>query len=147
MTKKNFGFNMNEQIIKQVQQIYDWVDEQVAGLDQSCRACGKCCDFESFGHRLYVTTPELIHFAHHLGPEIKEMPTGVCPYRIDGKCSVYPYRFTGCRIFACNGDEDKQNLLCEQAISKLKALCEEHNLEYRYVYLKVGLELLSKGQL
>ena len=138
---------MKDVIIQQVQQIYDWVDQQVAQLDQSCNACGKCCDFESFGHRLYVTTPELLHFAHHLGPAIKDMPSGVCPYRVEGQCSVYPRRFTGCRIFSCQGDDDKQNQLCEQAISKLKALCDEHNLEYRYVYLKAGLEMLRSGEL
>ena len=30
--------------------------------NMQCRACGKCCDFKNFGHRLYVTTPELIYF-------------------------------------------------------------------------------------
>ena len=111
-------------------------------MDSSCRACGNCCDFESFGHKLYVTTPELIHFQHHLGSDIKEMSTGVCPYRIDGKCTVYPYRFSGCRIFSCKGDAEKENALYEQAISKFKSLCERINIPYHYVYLQVGLDML-----
>ena len=135
------------QIVEAVSEVYRWVDGEVAKLEHSCRACGECCDFEAFGHRLYVTGPELMHFKHFVGPEIKEMTAGVCPYRIDGKCSVYPWRFSGCRIFSCKGDSEQENLLSEQAIHKFKVLCEENQLPYCYVYLKAGLELLSNGEL
>ena len=133
------------QLISDVQAVYQWLEEQLAGLDQSCRACGDCCDFESFGHLLYVTTPELLYFQHSMGPQIRQMKAGVCPYRIDGKCSVYPYRFSGCRIFSCKGDEEKENAVCELAVSKFKALCNEYGVVYQYVYLKDGLELLNKN--
>ena len=72
---------------------------------------------------------------------------GVCPYRVDGKCSVYPWRFSGCRIFACEGDSEQENLLSEQAVHKFKALCITHQIPYRYVYLKAGLELLFQEKL
>ena len=143
MVKTN-EMKQDSQIIKEVDAIYRWVDQQVGLLDSSCRACGDCCDFESFGHRLYVTTPELIHFQHAVGPEIKEMKSGVCPYRIDGKCTVYPYRFSGCRIFSCRGNTEKQNALCEQTVSKFKSLCDAYSISYRYVYLKAGLEILKE---
>jgi len=132
----------NSQIIEEVGDIYRWVDEQVKQMGSSCKACGDCCDFEAFGHRLYVTTPELLYFQHFVGPEIKEMAGGVCPYRIDGKCSVYPHRFSGCRIFSCGGDSEQESQLSEETISKFKALCLEHEIGYRYVYLKEGLKLL-----
>ena len=137
--------NDSSQIIQEVDAIYRWVDEQIELLAQSCNACGECCDFEAFGHRLYVTTPELMYFQHAVGPEIKVMSAGVCPYRIDGKCTVYPYRFSGCRIFSCKGDTGKQNALCEQAIGKFKTLCDQHPIPYRYVYLKAGLEMLGES--
>ena len=135
------------QIIQKVQQVYEWVDEQVAQMDSSCKACGNCCDFEAFGHRLYVTGPELLHFQNFVGPEIKEMAGGACPYRIDGKCSVYPHRFSGCRIFACGGDSEQENQLSEQTIRKFKAICTEYEIPYRYVYLKEGLELLKGNRI
>lgn len=135
------------QIIKEVSEIYQWLDAELAKLDRSCRACGDCCDFEAFGHRLYVTTPELMYFAEHVGPSIKEMSSGVCPYRVDGKCSVYPYRFSGCRIFTCGADSDQEHELCEQAIAKFKTMCTKHNIPYRYLYLKPGLELLRTGSI
>ena len=133
------------QIIQEIGTIYRWLDEQLNGLSQSCNACGDCCDFESFGHKLYVTTPELMYFQHHLGKPVKAMTTGVCPYRIDGKCTVYPYRFSGCRIFSCKGNAEKENALCEQAIRKLKALCDEYSIPYHYVYLQIGLGMMSEN--
>ena len=128
------------QIIQEVDAVYQCLDEQLAKMDSSCRACGDCCDFESFGHKLYVTTPELVYFQHFLNP--KEMKTDVCPYRIEGKCTVYPYRFSGCRIFSCKGDTEKENALCEQAIRKFKARCNEYSIPYQYVYLRAGLDIL-----
>jgi Fe-S-cluster containining protein len=56
----------NKEIIRRVEAIYKWLDEQIAAHQTEagvCDACGKCCDFESFGHRLFVTTPEMIFFA------------------------------------------------------------------------------------
>lgn len=134
----------HSQLISDVQAVYNWLQGELAALDQPCTACGECCDFDAFGHRLYVTTPELIYFQHFLGPEIKEMTAGVCPYRIDGKCSVYPYRFSGCRIFSCKGDAENENAICEQAVSKFKDLCDQYKLPYRYLYLKDGLAIVHE---
>ena len=134
--------NESAQLIQEVDAIYQWLDEQLAEMDSSCRACGDCCDFESFGHKLYVTTPELLYFQYHLGEPVRAMTADVCPYRIDGQCTVYPYRFSGCRIFSCKGDTEKENALCEQAISKFKTLCDKHRIPYNYVYLRAGLDMI-----
>jgi Fe-S-cluster containining protein len=133
-------------MIDRVDRIYRWLENELAALGQFCTACGKCCDFESFGHRLYVTTPELIYFQHFMGTEIQEMATGVCPYRIDGKCTVYSYRFAACRIFTCKGNAEKENEICEQTIHRFKKLCEEYCLPYHYVYLQTGLKMIKENQ-
>jgi hypothetical protein len=67
------------------------------------------------------------------------MTTGICPYRKDGKCSVYPWRFAGCRIFNCTGDADLQSQLSEESISQMKSLCQTYSLPYQYVDLKTAL--------
>jgi hypothetical protein len=136
--------NTPSQIIQEVDAVYKWLDERLAQMDSSCRACGDCCDFESFGHKLYITTPELIYFQNRLSQPVKTMTADVCPYCIDGKCTVYPYRFSGCRIFSCKGDTEKENALCEKAISKFKMVCNEYPIPYNYVYLKSGLEMLLR---
>lgn len=120
-----------------VAEVYDWIDSQI---NACCDACGKCCDFESYGHRLFVTSPEIIHFTEKLRPDdIKPMPTGRCPYNVNGKCSVYDYRFMGCRIFSCKGDGDLQSKLTEQALAKLKSICKEFNIDYKYTDLKTAI--------
>lgn len=139
--------NAESQIITAVGDIYRWIDEQVGHMDRMCKACGECCDFEAFGHRLYVTTPELLHFRHTVGPAIKAMPAGVCPYRVDGRCSVYAYRFAGCRIFTCGGDSEAENRFSEEAIRKFKELCEAYAIPYRYVYVKEGFEMLTDTEI
>ena len=133
------------QIIQKVDAIYQWLETELASLNPSCTACGKCCDFESFGHRLYLTTPELLYFQHHVGPDIQPMTTGVCPYRVDGQCRVYPCRFASCRIFTCKGDTDTEHRICEETIRAFKDLCDQYRLDYQYVSLQAGLAMLRQG--
>ena len=127
-----------------VAEVYDWIDSQISQNPPQCEACGKCCDFESYDHRLFVTSPELIFFASKVGPDmIKPMPAGRCPYNIDGKCTVYAYRFGGCRIFSCKGDKDFQSRLSEQAVEKFKSICDRFNLAYSYTDLRAALNSTS----
>ncbi len=123
-----------------VAEIYDWIDSQMGQTASQCDACGKCCDFESYDHHLFVTSGELMYFAAKIDPDkIKPMPAGRCPYNIDGECTVYPYRFGGCRIFSCKGDKDFQSRLSEQAVEKFKSICEMFNIPYRYTDLRAAL--------
>jgi Fe-S-cluster containining protein len=135
------------QIVQEVKAVYQWIEEQLAHIGQTCKGCGDCCDFEAFGHRLYITTPELIFFQHPMESQVKAMTNGICPYRIDGRCSVYPHRFSGCRIFSCKGDPEKENALYEKALKKFKALCDEYKIPYHYVSLRDGLVMLSSNDL
>ncbi len=128
----------NAAIAESVRQVYDWIDAEVAKNTATCDACGKCCSFQAYDHRLYVTSPEMIHFTANVG-SIKPMQNGICPYLHEGKCTVHPFRFTGCRIFLCTGDPDLQSSLSEQALQKLKNICEKFDIEYYYTDLKTAL--------
>jgi Fe-S-cluster containining protein len=153
------GDEKNKEIIARVSEIYKWIEEQQLankGIAGQCAACGKCCDFEQYDHRLYVTTPELVFFVEKLGRvNIKQMVNSRCCYQsavgsadgetspkggVEGKCGVHAYRFSGCRIFCCKGDATFQSELTESAIKKLKALCDELQIPYRYVELPVALK-------
>jgi len=137
----------NTTLAKEVERIYRWLDAEInkhPALKGRCRACGNCCDFNSFEHRLYVTTPELLYFAQMMGKEnIKQMTTNRCPYNIKSKCSVYEYRFSACRIFFCRADRNTQSELTEAALKKLKALCSELKIPYRYTSLAAALYSLK----
>ena len=64
-------------ILARVAELYAWVDQQIQGLECSpCQACGQCCDFSGYDHRLFVTTPELIHFQLQLTEPVRSMTTG-----------------------------------------------------------------------
>lgn len=137
------------QLLKRAAEIYDWLDRQInnhSGLAGRCKVCGECCDFKSsaseqgFDHRLFITSPELIYLAANLGAEnIKPMPATRCPYNVNGKCTIYKYRFAGCRIFCCNADTDFQSKLSESALKEFKSICTEFQLPYRYTDLASAL--------
>ncbi len=133
----------NSQLLKKVAEVYNRLDSQVhhhSELAGVCDACGKCCDFESFDHHLFVTPPELMYLAANLGTEnVKPMPRSRCPYNIADKCTIYEYRFAGCRIFCCKADTDFQSRLSESALRKLKSLCTEFRIPYRYTDLATAL--------
>ena len=138
----------HKRIAEQVTHLYAWIDEQIrthptqAG---TCHACGDCCHFEAYDHRLYVTSAELITFAETVGTDpILSISQGVCPYHVQQRCSVHGHRFCACRIFCCQGDSDFQAQLSEQALDRLKAICIRCDLPYRYMDLKMGLDWLGE---
>jgi len=123
---------------QRVAEIYRRLDSQIdsAGLKGGCKSCGQCCDFEKSAHRLFVSSPELMYF-----PEgwLKPMSTGRCPFNRKGKCTVYDFRFAGCRIYYCRADADFQNRLSEQALKRFKSVCRQFNIPYRYTDLASAL--------
>jgi len=130
-------------LLSKVAEIYDWLDLQIrksGGLAGKCNACGKCCNFEGFDHQLFVTPPEMIYLAANLGDgNINQMRTSRCPYNIEGKCSVYEYRFAGCRIFYCKANKDFQSKLSESVHKRFKSLCTQFDIPYRYGDLTTAL--------
>ncbi|MCK4752082.1 MAG: hypothetical protein KAS75_01455 [Planctomycetes bacterium] len=133
----------DEQYLTLVAEIYGWLDLQTrcyGDLSGGCKACGCCCDFESFGHRLFVTSPELMYLAAKIGHEnIKPMKGGRCPYNIDGKCTIYENRFAGCRVFSCKADKDFQHKLSEISLKRFKMICEDFEIPYDYSSLADAL--------
>lgn len=142
-------YQTNNQLVKKVAEIYNRLDSQIrqsAQLAGICDACGKCCDFDNFDHKLFITTPELTYLAAILGAEnIKPMTNGRCPYNVKGKCSIYEHRFSVCRIFFCKADKDTQSKLSESALKEFKSLCTEFRIPYRYMDLATALNNFPAG--
>jgi len=140
---------LTSQAAEKVGRVYSWLDAQIRDHPAAagrCDGCGKCCDFESFDHRLFVTPPELMYLAAKLeGERVKAMPTGRCPYNIVIACSIYEYRFAGCRIFCCKGDNDFQSALSESVLGKFKAMCTEFGIPYRYMDLAAALNSFAES--
>jgi Fe-S-cluster containining protein len=126
----------NNSLLTRVAEVYGWLESQIRQNSDSagvCEACGRCCDFENFDHRLFITTPELTYLLAKIGDKnIKPMTGSRCPYQERDKCTVYAYRFAGCRIFCCKGNRDFQSGLSEAALEKFKLICTEFKIPYRY---------------
>ena len=137
------GSEADKRLLERVAGVYKWLDLQVCSGGEMavvCGSCGDCCDFEAFDHRLFITPPEIMYLAANSGSgTVKPMPGGRCPYSVDGRCTVYEYRFSGCRIFCCSADEDFQSELSEAVLQKLKSICVEFQIPYRYTELAVAL--------
>lgn len=142
--------------------LYAEVDAAVAAKGPTCWTSGKCCKFDEFGHRLYVTGLEIAWFlgqveAGSADDESASAPPGIrlpqfaehagaCPYQINGLCSTHTVRPLGCRIFFCQrGTEAWQQDLYETFLTRLRELHETHGLEYRYMDWIAGLDAAGVG--
>jgi len=138
--------NNTQVIVTRVAELYAWIDQEIQNhgdVAGSCRACGQCCDFAAYDHRLFVTTPELIFFQVQLNDPVKSMTAGRCPYQAQEKCSVYEIRFLGCRIFGCERSSSFQTELMETALQRLRELCDEFDIPYGYLDLAKALNLAA----
>lgn len=134
--------NLNNEIcLSTVAELYHQLDEALAAAGGICRHSGKCCNFDSYGHRLYVTTLEMLYFLKGLQHQTQSsaLPTlanpvhGTCPYQIENLCTAHAYRPIGCRIFYCQGlPDDQQNQLTEQSLRQLRSLHQSHDAPYHY---------------
>jgi len=112
-----------------------------------CQTSGRCCRFEEFGHRLYVTTLELAKVVHDLDQIEKEQAPSIspkslpvltahnpqptthnergCRFQVDGLCSIHAIRPFGCRIFFCDATSTQwQHDQYEQHHAELRGLHE-----------------------
>lgn len=133
----------HRRLLEEVAALYEWIEaqtKQAPARAGRCRACGRCCDFPAYEHRLFVTPPELAYLAAQLGTyKLQAMTGGRCPYQQGSTCTVHAQRFAACRIFCCKGDPDFQSALSEEALRRLKALCAEFHVPYHYQDLAAAL--------
>lgn len=135
-----------------IQELYADLDAAIAKRRPVCNASGRCCRFEAFGHRLYVTGLEIAWFMNGLaspepgagtgsGVRLQQYtPTPDCPYQIGGLCSTHAIRPLGCRVFFCEqGTEAWQQDTTERFLDRLKALHAEHDIPYAYMEWRAGL--------
>ncbi len=57
-----------------LQSLYDDFDSHIAAGPARCEGSGRCCHFEAYGHRLYVTGLEVAWFRHRLAGQSPARP-------------------------------------------------------------------------
>ena len=130
-----------------VEAVYRDVAAAVAERRPLCVISGRCCRFEDYGHRLYVTTVEMAAFLHGLeesGPSGTPLNgewdgTG-CPFQVGKLCGVHAIRPFGCRIYFCDATSTAwQQEAYEAFHGRLKQLHESLGVPYFYVEWRSAL--------
>ena len=121
--------------------IYDGITEEVARRSPTCWISGRCCKFDTYGHRLYVTGLEIAWLLQRLPPESRQrladadLPAvDACPFQVKKMCSVRDLRPLGCRLFYCDPTaESWSHEVYEQFLAQLRELHNRRALPYRYM--------------
>ena len=127
-----------------VEQLYAAVQVEIDRRRPLCVISGRCCRFDEFRHRLYVTTLELAHFLHQLPPSQPRIDNpGGCPFQVQKLCTVHPFRPFGCRMFFCDSTSTEwQNHAYERFHAELKRLHETLDVPYFYLEWRQAMEIV-----
>lgn len=126
------------------------VADAIAARGPACWASGRCCRFEQFGHRLYVTGLEAaltvvrlelgggLAWAGANGPldvaQVDAAATaGGCPFQSANLCGVHTIKPVACRVFFCDRTAQTwQSELLERAHGMIRELHDRHAIGYAY---------------
>lgn len=129
------------------------LDEFIAAQNPTCWISGKCCRFDSYGHRLYVTGLEIAWLVRQIDDgqrarlDAGELPgMDGCPFQVNGLCGVHAIRPLGCRTFFCDpAAQHWQSEVYEAFLADLRYLHEAHGLPYRYLEWRGGLAAVRQA--
>jgi len=133
---------MTDSLARDILDIYATLDEEIARVGPTCRACGECCDFHKQGYTLFATSAEVALVTTHV-PRPERWPDEIlCPFQDAPQCSNRDYRPLGCRTYFCDPKLGSAGaVLYGRYHDRLKAVIERHGHEYRYAPF---MELLAE---
>lgn len=119
--------------------LYRELDAAVQARGPTCWLSGRCCNFDAFGHRLYVTGLEIAWLLRQRPLDAHAAGSG-CPFQQARLCGVHAIRPMGCRIFFCQeGTAGWQHEFYESFLARLRGLHDDHAIDYRYMEWRAGL--------
>ena len=137
-------------VVLAVQALYEELVNEVRPYAPSCEMSGRCCRFEQYGHRLYVTTAELAAFvamarrlpcARHLG---RNSDAGACRYQSKNLCTAYSLRPMGCRLFYCDErTREPLQTLFERMHGRLRELHKDMDVPYYYLEWREATRIIE----
>lgn len=137
------------EIIAAISELYQNLQNAIDKRRPLCVASGKCCQFERYGHRLYITTAEMAaSYAalrnHSHPPENPTWNHSGCPFQIGRLCGIHSIRPFGCRIFFCDPTStDWQQQEYENFHARIKQLHQTHQIPYFYMEWRQALGSLG----
>jgi Fe-S-cluster containining protein len=129
-------------VAAELEAIYDYIAAAVESRRPVCVASGRCCKFDEWGHRLYVTGIEAAYTVARLSADMPRLngntlgaarAAGGCPFQLAKLCGAHAVRPLGCRIYFCDETaQEWQQELYERLMREVRALHDRHAIEYRY---------------
>jgi Fe-S-cluster containining protein len=142
-------------VLAELEGIYAYVAAAVESRRPVCVSSGRCCRFEEWGHRLYVTGLETAYTVQRLGAGMPALDggslaaaraAGGCPFQVEKLCGVHSIRPLGCRIYYCDATaQEWQQEIYERTLRELRGLHERHGIEYRYGEWRAMLGMFVGG--
>jgi Fe-S-cluster containining protein len=143
---------LDAQISGELELVYEAIARAVDVRRPVCEQSGRCCRFEEWGHRLYVTGLEAAYLLARLEQPLtpadiaRARDAGGCPFQKALLCSVHTIRPLGCRVYYCDETaQEWQKDLSERMLREVRAIHDRHGLPYRYGEWRGMLEMLVGG--
>ncbi len=112
--------------------LYAELDAELAELQETCRACGRCCDFSTHGNILYASRLER-DLLRSAGAPPGEAGPETCPYLAGGRCAARQVRALGCRTYFCDADAGpKGRELYERYRKRVAEISRRAGVEWDY---------------
>jgi len=120
--------------LAELEAIWADLDAEMPKYKFVCQASGDCCDFDAFGHRLYVTTIEAEWFFRHSPSRRMNANPAHCPaWGPDRLCKAREGRMLGCRTFYCGTNRNADpNEIYERYHRRIKDVHDRHGIPFRY---------------
>ncbi len=127
---------MDAELRRQVLELYDDVDRQVAAAGPVCVASGRCCRFKEYGHTLFLSNLEAAVLLERAPAYAPPVTADGCPFQKDNLCTAREPRPLGCRVYYCDPTyQETANAITEAALGRLKALACDHQVGWCYAPL------------
>lgn len=127
--------------------IYADLGREIAAAGPRCELSGRCCRFQEYGHRLYLTKAEADVLVADAPAAARELEDGVnCPWQDEnGRCTAREARPLGCRMFFCDpAFSTHMERLGALFHDRLKRLAE--HLDYPWMYAPLHVHLRAAEQ-
>ncbi len=122
--------------VAELEALYAEFDRGTARVSPVCRASGRCCDFEAWGHTLFASRLEVEHLVRSEGLARFDPAPGLCPFWKERRCAARAPRPLGCRAYFCDASKEAaMGALHEEYLRRLKDLHDRHGIPWDYAPL------------
>ncbi len=142
----------NPVICDLIDDLHAQLRQQVERVRPVCSLSGRCCRFESYGHRLFVTGVEAAVALVCAGASLRAdtlaqaHDRGRCPFQDDRLCTIHPHRPLACRVFYCDPAwEASMEEVAGRLHDRLRRIHEMWSIVYRYDEWRAILSLFVRA--